>query len=376
MKPYTIHVEAEVLADLQRRLANTRWPPVMPDAGWRYGADIAEVRALCDYWRLEYDWRVHEARLNKIPQFVARVDGVDIRFFHVRAAGKAVMPLLLLHGWPGSAIEFEALIEPLSNPPPGSGAPAFDLVIPCLPGFGFSGKPLETGWSADRIGRAMHTLMTEVLGYSRFGIQGGDWGTIIGTRMACAFPESLNGLHINMPFGYPIEGQGPEVDRFKAFVEAETGYLHIQNTKPDAMTLAQSDSPAGLAAWVLEKFRTWSDCGGDVFSVFSKDTLLTNLMFYWATNSITSATRIYYESARLEPALFCAPPVSVPTGIAVFPKEPYHVVRAWLEPRFNILSWTDMPAGGHFPALEKPALLLEDARQFFQQAAVLARRDR
>jgi pimeloyl-ACP methyl ester carboxylesterase len=373
VKPYTIHVEDLVLDDLKRRLANTRLPVSIPGSGWRYGADALEVQALCDYWRHSYDWRVHEARLNKVPQFVAEIDGVEIHFFHLRARSQSLMPLLLLHGWPGSSVEFEALWGPLSHPQSAHEGPAFDVVVPSMPGFGFSGKPLESGWHADRVARAFNTLMTKVLGYSRFGVQGGDWGTIVGTRMAHVAPEALRGLHINMPFGYPVEGVGGDVDRFNAVMQAETGYLHLQNTKPDALTFAQADSPAGLAAWVLEKFRTWSDCGGDVFSVFSKDTLLTNLMFYWATNSVASAARIYYESAQLDPALFRAPRITVPTGVAAFPKEPYLVPRAWLEPRFNIVLWRDMPKGGHFPALEQPALLLEDIRRFFQSIAAASR---
>jgi epoxide hydrolase len=373
MNPYAIHVDDQVLKDLRRRLTETRWPTAIPGAGWKYGADVADVRTLCDYWHNTYDWRTHEQRLNRIPQFRGEIDAVEIHFFHLRAQGSRRAPLLLLHGWPGSSIEFEAMLAPLTDPGRESAAPAFDVVVPSLPGFGFSGKPLEAGWSADRIASVLHTLMTSVLGYPRFGVQGGDWGTIIGTRMAYAHPGSLIGLHINMPFGYPSQSQGVEVERFNGFVQAETGYLHLQNTKPDALTVAQADSPAGLAAWVLEKFRTWSDCNGDVFSVFSKDVLLTNLMFYWATNSIASATRIYFESAKMDPPLFLAPKITVPTGFAAFPREPFLVPRAWLESRFDIVSWSEMPRGGHFAALEQPALLVEDIRQFFTNPTVLVR---
>jgi epoxide hydrolase len=370
MKAYRIDVPDAVLTDLRRRLDQTRWPEPIPGAGWKYGADTDEVRAFCDYWAHEYDWRTHEARLNRIPQFLVNVDGVDIHFFQVRARSQAVAPLLLLHGWPGSSFEFAELIEPLSDPEHHGGGPAFDLVIPSMPGFGFSGKPREAGWHADRVATAYHELMTRHLGYRRFGVQGGDWGSIVGTRMAHLFPESLRALHINMPTARPPADADPgEARRFATFMQAETGYLHLQSTKPDALTLALADSPAGLAAWILEKFRTWSDCRGDLLSAFSKDTLLTNLMFYWAPNSIASATRIYYESAQLDPPWFLHPRIMVPTGVAAFPKEPYRVPRSWVEPRFNIVWWTDMPAGGHFPALEQPQLLLEDIRKFFTVGA-------
>jgi epoxide hydrolase len=366
LTPYRIDVPDLVLADLRARLAQTRWPGSIPGAGWKYGADAEEVKALCDYWRSGYDWRAQEVRLNRIPQFIAPVDGVDIHLFHVRARQPSAGALLLLHGWPGSICEFAELIEPLTDPERHGGGPAFDVVVPSMPGFGFSGKPTAGGWHADRIAAAFHELMTRELGYRRFGIQGGDWGTIVGTRMAMRFPDSITGLHINMPFAYPLDPNTEEAKAFGAMMQAETGYLHLQNTKPDALTFAQADSPAGLAAWVLEKFRTWSDCGGQLLRAFSRDVLITNLMFYWAPNSIASAARIYYESAGIQPPNFLHPRIAVPTGIAAFPKEPYLVPRAWLEPRFNIVSWTNMPAGGHFAALEQPRLLLEDIRKFFR----------
>jgi microsomal epoxide hydrolase len=272
---------------------------------------------------------------------------------------------LLLHGWPVSIFEFVELIDPLTDPESHGGDPAFDVVIPLMPGFGFSGKPKVAGWHADRVAGAFHALMNDRLGYPRYGVHGGDWGTIVGSRLACAYPSSLIGLHINMPFAYPPDTNDPAVSRFNASMLPETGYLHVQNTKPDALTIAQTDSPAGLAAWILEKFRTWSNCRGDVFGTFSKDSLLTNLMFYWAPNSVASAARCYYESAALDPPLFLHPRVTVPTGIAAFPKEPYLVPREWLEPRFNIVSWSNMPRGGHFAALEQPHLLVEDIRRFF-----------
>jgi epoxide hydrolase len=207
--------------------------------------------------------------------------------------------------------------------------------------------------------------MTQTLGYRRFGVQGGDWGTIVGTRLAMAHPEAVTGLHINMPFAYPPDPSDPLSPQFARLMQRETGYLHVQNTKPDALTVAQSDSPAGLVAWILEKFRTWSDCDGKVLEAFGKDVLLTNIMFYWAPNSTSSAARVYFESSTVDPPLFLHPKISVPTGVAAFPREIYRVPRAWLEPRFNIISWTEMEQGGHFPALEQPQLLINDIRRFF-----------
>ncbi len=324
------------------------------------------TRALCEHWAKGYDWRAREERLNRIPQFVAEVDGVDIHFLHVKSRIPGAKPLLMLHGWPGSVIEFEDLIGPLTDPAAhGLAGPTFELVVPSIPGFGFSGKPREPGWGADRTAAAFHRLMTDVLGHRRYGLQGGDWGAILGTRLAAAFPDDLVGLHLNMPFCYPPSADDPHLPAFNAMVQAETGYLQVHNTKPDALTLAHADSPAGLAAWILEKFHAWSDCDGDLDRTFGRDRLITNLMVYWATNSAPSATRLYFEGAHDTPPLFHHARIQTPTGMAVFPKEPYRVPRHWLEPKFNIVSWTEMPRGGHFAALEQPALLIQDIQHFF-----------
>src|SRR5712675_1941913 len=224
MRPYRLNVPEEVLVDLKERLSRTRWPENIPDSGWKYGADLDEVRQLCDHWRTRYDWRAQEARINKWPQFEVNVDGIDIHFIHVRSSRSNAVPLLLLHGWPGSIVEFFELIEPLSDPSCDTGAPAFDLVIPSMPGFGFSGKPTTSGWDADRIAMTFIKLMREHLAYSRFGIQGGDWGTIVGTRICCALPEAIIGLHINLPFAYPpenLDNTSPPVAAFNDLMYAE-----------------------------------------------------------------------------------------------------------------------------------------------------------
>ncbi|MFN0185720.1 MAG: alpha/beta fold hydrolase, partial [Aquabacterium sp.] len=262
------------------------------------------------------------------------------------------------------------LVGPLTDPAAhgGDAADAFDIVVPSLPGFGWSGQPREPGWGITRIAAAFDTLMSRELGYARYGVQGGDWGGITAARMGSAHADHVAALHLNFVIGQPPATMTDEDRAYAkervAFRERETGYSHIQNTRPDSLTVAQSDSPAGLAAWVGEKFRVWSDCAGVVESVISRDTLLTNLMFYWAPNSTASAARIYREAGR-DPADFRYPRVEVPTGVAVFPAEPWRAPRHWVEPRFNLQHWTEMPRGGHFAALEQPALLLQDMRTFF-----------
>ena len=369
-RPFAIAVPDAVLKDLRERLARTRWPDAIPDTGWDYGADLGYVQELCDYWRRDYDWRRYEAAINAQPQFLCEVDGVDIHFWHVRGEGPDAQPLLLTHGWPGSMFEFLDLIGPLTNPAAhgGDAADAFDVVIPSIPGFGWSGKPRERGWGPGRIAAAFDRLMTEELGYTRYGAQGGDWGSIISSRLGAAHTEHLSGVHLNFTFGAPPAEPGEaDLEAFavrQAFQGRETGYSNVQGTKPQSLGIAQADSAAGIAAWIVEKFRTWGDCNGDVESRFSKDTLLTNIMFYWAPNSIASAARIYYE-ARNEGA-FGGGRVEAPTGIACFPGEPWNSPRHWVEPGYNVKRWTDMPSGGHFAALEEPEALTEDIRAFFR----------
>ena len=370
-RPFRIDVPQPVIDDLHQRLAATRWPAQIPGAGWDYGADVSYIRDLCDYWRTGYDWRAEEAALNKHAGFMCEVDGVGLHFWHVKGNGPRPLPLVLIHGWPGSIVEFRDLVTPLANPASSGGDPAdaFDVIVPSLPGFGFSGQPRERGWGISRIAAALDTLMHRELGYARYAVQGGDWGGIISAKMASAYPERVVGAHLNFviagPPGQPTEEDKALLDARNRFQASETGYSNVQGTKPDSLTVGQSDSPAGLAAWVVEKFRTWSDCGGNVESAFSRDLLLTNLMLYWLPGGVASAARIYYE-ARQDPAGFAYPRVEVPTGVAVFPGEPWRVPRRWAEARFNVTHWTEMPRGGHFAALEQPGLLIDDLRAFFR----------
>lgn len=371
IRPFRIDVPDAVLADLRERLARTRWPGGIPGSGWRQGADLDYLRALCAYWRDGYDWRAQESRLNRWPQFLATVDGLELHFIHVRGRGPAPQPLLLLHGWPGSMVEFLDLLGPLTDPDAhgAPGAPSFDVVVPSLPGFGFGGQPRETGWGANRMARALSALMTGVLGYPRYAIQGGDWGTILGRRMARNHAAQVAALHVNMAYAPPPPGTPPDPAAAARAFDL-TGYLHLQNTRADTLTTGLADSPLGLAAWMVEKFRSWSDCAGDVERAIPRDTLLTNLMFYWAPNSVASATRIYFETAAENDDIWAPPRVTVPTAVAAFPKEPYLAPRAWVERLYDVRRWTDMPRGGHFAALEAPDLLLQDVRAFLREFPV------
>ena len=366
-RPFRIDVSQAVLTDLHHRLDATRFPEPLPGAPWERGADVSYVRELCAYWRHQYDWRRHEAELNRYPQFLCEVDGIDVHFWHVRGKGPSPLPLLLTHGWPGSIHDFHHLIGPLTDPAAhgGDAEDAFDVVIPALPGYGFSGKPREPGWSATRVAAAFDRLMAEHLGYVRYGAQGGDWGGIVSTMLGVNHPEHLVGLHLNMAFAGPPPGEEQSElaraygQKVAALMATESGYFQVQSTKPMSLAIAHSDSPAGLAAWIVEKFQTWSD-------VRSKDWLLTNLMFYWVTNSAASAANLYYETHGMG-RLDQISPVRVPTAVAVFPKELPMPPRRWLEARYNLRRYTEMARGSHFAAVDAPELLLEDVRAFFRE---------
>ena len=372
-RPFEIDVPDAVLDDLAERLDRTRWPPAIEGSGWDLGVDLGYLRELCAYWRDGYDWRREEARLNGLPGFLCEVDGVDLHFWHVRGTGPSPLPLLLAHGWPGSIVEFRDLVGPLTDPAAHGGDPAdaFDVVVPALPGFGFGGAPREPGWGVSRIAAAFDALMHRELGYERYAVQGGDWGGIIAARLGASFPERVAGIHVNFVVAPAPGAPGPEdaeaVARLRHWRRFEAAYQQVQATKPDTLTVAQSDSPAGLAAWIVEKFRRWSDCGDDVERAFDRDTLLTNLMLYWAPNATASAARIYLESARDPEGVARRPPVGVPVGYAAFPHEILRPPRHWVEPHYAIARWTDMPRGGHFAALEQPELLLDDVRAFFRE---------
>lgn len=373
---FRVAVPDEVLEDLSDRLARTRWPDQLPGTGWEYGTDLDYLRALCEYWRDGYDWRTAEKRFNSWDQGRAEIDGQPIHFIHARSANSDALPLLVMHGWPGSVAELVKVIDPLRDPE-GHGAEAadaFHVVCPSLPGFGFSGPTFDRGWKPSRIARAMVVLMSE-LGYERFGIQGGDWGATTGNYVALAEPERIVGLHLNMVAAGPPEGAdgselSPEEQEWvaasAAFFTQESGYLQMQGTRPQTVAYCLNDSPAGLAAWQVEKFRAWTDCDGDVERSITRDELLTNITLYWVTETAGSAARIYYEAMHGGEFQPLPAKITVPTGCAIFPKETVRAPRAWAEQAWNVRRWTVMPHGGHFPALEEPELLVDDVRAFFR----------
>jgi pimeloyl-ACP methyl ester carboxylesterase len=380
IRPFAIHVPEAVLADLKARLARPRFPEPLQGDGWTYGTDIAYLKPLVAYWRDRFDWRAQERALNRFEQFTTNIDGLNIHFIHRRSKEPHAFPLLITHGWPGSFVEFTKIIDPLVDPAAhgGRAEDAFDVVIPSIPGFAFSDKPSEPGYDPARIGRVEAALMAR-LGYQRYGAQGGDWGSIISTQIALNDASHVAGLHINMCTGAAPPGADPnaglteaEKDRLRVrqtFQAEETGYQQIQGTKPQTIGVALNDSPIGLAAWIVEKFRTWCDCDGNPEKVFTKDELLTNITLYWVTQTAGSSARIYYESRHAAAAAPVGPTgrrVEAPTACADFPKEIIWSPRRWLELRYNITRWTVMPRGGHFAAFEQPQLLVDDVRTFFR----------
>lgn len=373
--PFTVDVPDAVLVDLHDRLSRTRFPEQIPGAGWDYGTELGYVRDLVTYWNESYDWRKQEARLNSFEQFVTEIDGQRVHFLHVRSPESDALPLVMTHGWPGSVVEFLDIIGPLVNPRGYGGDPedAFHVVCPSIPGYGFSGPTRERGWDPQRVAGAFATLMAG-LGYERYGAQGGDWGSMISTQLALADPEHVAGLHLNMVIALPPEGEDfstltetemAGLTSAADYMENDSGYAKIQGTKPQTIGYLLDDSPAGLAAWIVEKFRTWSDCDGDVERRFTKDTLLTNIMLYWVTTTGHSSGRLYYEATKAGGFVAKGRRVEVPTGAAIFPKEIIRPPRRWAERSYNITRWTEMPSGGHFAALEEPTLLVDDVRSFF-----------
>lgn len=378
IRPFTIEIPEEQIEDLKLRLRRTRWPDTLPGAGWEDGTDPAFLQRLVEHWHTGFDWRAQEARLNRLPQFVAELDGARIHFVHQRGAGPAPFPLVITHGWPGSFIEMERIL-PLLADPGGHGADpadAFDVVVPSLPGFGFSQQPDQPGFGSHRTSDLWLELMTG-LGYARFGAQGGDLGAGVSTWLAHRFPGHVAGLHLNfIPGSYrpPLgDGQPPPsreeqafLDAFSEWGEAEGAYGHMHRTKPQTLAFALADSPAGLAAWVAEKFRAWSDCGGDVLQAFSMDDLLTDISLYWFTGTIGSSMRFYREN-RLQPLHFQAGErILPPLGVAVFPHELPMPPRSWVGRVYDVARWTPMPRGGHFAAMEAPEQLAEEIRAFFR----------
>lgn len=382
VQPFVIHVSDEVLDDLRNRLGRTRWPDQLPGTSWEYGCDMATLRTVCDYWANEFDWRAAEARLNRWPQVITNIDipemdSIRVHALHARSPHPNAMPLCITHGWPGSVAEFMDIIDPLIDPPAygGDAADAFHVVAPSMPGYGFSGPTTQTGVNIRTVAQVNAALMAR-LGYHRYGAQGGDWGAIATAHMGRLDSEHVAGIHVNMPIPRApaqdlMAGVTPDeaaaLGRMATFRDEGTGYQRIQGTKPQTLAYGLNDSPAGLAGWILEKFHAWSDCHGDVLGHFTLDQLCTNLTIYWATATINSSTRLYFESMRLGGLAVIDGRVEVPTGIAIFPAEMIRPPRAWCEQVYNVQQWTVMPAGGHFAAMEEPQLLVHDIRTFFRR---------
>jgi pimeloyl-ACP methyl ester carboxylesterase len=376
VRPFKIDIPGQTLDDLRRRLENTRWPDEVEEAGWEYGTNLDYLKEFVDYWRRVFDWREQEAALNRLPHFRADVDGVGLHFIHARGKGKFSLPLILTHGYPDSFVRFLRVIPMLTDPERygGDAEDSLDVIIPSLPGYGFSDRPRRHGMNVTRIAALFHKLMTEQLGYRRFAAQGGDWGSGVTRQLALDFPESLVGIHLtDVPAWMYVNDPPPDLSEAERsyLVEVqnwgveEGGYAMSQSTRPQSLAYAMNDSPAGLAAWIVEKFRAWSDCGGDLESRFRKDELLTNLTIYWATETANSAFRIYYESQR-NPSSNARERVRTPTAVAIFPKDLAPAPPEFAERLCNLQRWTVMPRGGHFAAWEEPELFVEDVRAFFR----------
>ncbi|MEM9038926.1 MAG: epoxide hydrolase [Actinomycetota bacterium] len=377
IRPFTIEVPDAVLDDLRARLANTRWPEAEPVDDWTQGTPLDWVRAVCDHWADGYDWRARESALNRFDHFVTEIGvgglaGLDVHFVHQRSPHDEAMPLLLSHGWPGSIVEFHKVIEPLTDPTKfgGDASDAFHVVAPSLPGFGFSGKPTQTGWGVERIAEAFAEVMAR-LGYDRYVAQGGDWGSAITHQIGGRDPDHCAAIHMTLAMSArpgSLDDPSPEEQRALQaamyYQQWDSGYSKQQSTRPQTVGYGLVDSPAGQAAWVLEKFWAWTDCDGDPLNVLTMDELLDNVMLYWATGAGASSARIYWESFNEREEV----EVTVPVGFASFPKEVVPPVKGWVEPMYpGLCHWAEYEKGGHFAAFEVPDTFVDEVRTYFRQ---------
>ena len=377
IEPFHLAVPEAELDDLRERLARTRWPDRETVDDTSQGPPLARLRALVDHWRNRYDWRRCETMLNGFGQFGTRIDGLDIHFLHVRSPHAGALPLLMTHGWPGSVLEFRDVIGPLTDPVAhgGSAADAFDLVIPSLPGFGFSDQPTTTGWNIDRISDAWIVLMDR-LGHDRWAAQGGDWGAAVTTALGYKAPPGLVGIHLNMVMFQPTDDERAEatpdeqamLDAAQRYDQEISGYFKLQGTRPQSIGFSLADSPAGLAAWVYALFQDASDSDGNPESVFTLDELLDDIMLYWLPNTGASSARLYWEAMR-EMMKGGPPtaPMQTPTGISMFPREQVRLSRRWAERRFaRLVHFNALDAGGHFAAMERPDRFVDEGRTTFR----------
>ncbi len=372
IRPFQIAASDAELDDLRRRLQTTRWPDAETPDDWSQGIPLAYVQELAAYWAEKYDWRAREAALNRFDQFQTEIGGLDVHFVHVRSPYENALPLVITHGWPGSIVEFHKVIEPLTNPTAhgGDAADAFHVVCPSLPGYGFSGKPSETGWSVGKIAETWAELMPR-LGYDRYCAQGGDWGAMVTTMIGLQDPTNCMGIHLNMPIVAPDpETMGELTEREQAalagmqhYQQWDSGYSKQQSTRPQTLGYGLVDSPVGQMAWIVEKFWSWMDCDGHPENVLTRDELLDNVMLYWLPATGASSARLYWESfnsANMDP-------ITIPVGCSIFPKEIFRTSRRWAEKRFaNLIHWNEPEKGGHFAAFEQPETFVDEIRTCFR----------
>ncbi|MFQ3894821.1 epoxide hydrolase family protein [Sphingobium sp. R-7] len=373
IRPFVLSVDEDVLADLRSRLERTRWQEAETVTDWSQGARLSTVKSLCDYWREGYDWRRCEAQLNSWGQYKTELDGLAIHFLHIRSAEPDALPMLMTHGWPGSIIEFNKVIGPLVDPAAHGGDPrdAFHLVIPSLPGYGFSDKPSSSGWGVERIARNWPKLMQR-LGYDRYVAQGGDWGAAVTNQIGVDRPDGCIAIHLNIPIVFPTPEQMRDMTPSEAAaikdrecLEATgTGYIGIQSTRPQTLGYGLTDSPAGQAAWIYEKLHFWTDHDGAVESLLTMDEMLDNIMLYWLPGAGGSSARLYWESIATS---FQTRRMDLPVGVSIFPKELFRSSRRWVEEAYsNLFYWNELDRGGHFAAFEQPLLFVEELRRCFR----------
>jgi len=380
--PFTISIPQATIDDLRERLARTRWTSQAKGLEWNYGTDLGYLRDLTDYWQGQYDWRKQEDALNQFHHHKVEIDGIGIHFIHERGKTANSFPLILTHGYPDSFYRFAKIIPMLVDPQSfgGRAEDAFDVVVPDLPGYGFSDKP-TTGGTLFQVNGLWAHLMTKALGYQKFGAHGGDWGSTVTEQLARSHSDSVVAIHLtDVPFGHlfqkpddPTSDEKKFFEKSEEWVQKEGAYALIQSTKPQSLAAGLNDSPVGLAAWLVEKYRTWSDCGGQIESRFTKDELLNHIMIYWVTESIGSSFLPYYDYANASALTWTKESIKkfvgsaeVPAAFSLFPRDISHPPRQWAERFFNVQRWTKMPQGGHFAAMEEPALLAEDIRAFFR----------
>jgi pimeloyl-ACP methyl ester carboxylesterase len=373
IKPFHLHVPDAQLDDLKRRLAAVRWPEDVTAPGWTQGVPLAAAKALCEHWLNRYDWRRCEAQLNAFGQFHTEIDGLNIHFLHIRSRHEDALPLLLTHGWPGSVVEFLKVVQPLTDPLShgGQAKDAFHLVIPSLPGYGFSDRPAATGWGVERIASAWIELMAR-LGYTRYVAQGGDWGSAVTSAIAKAAPAGLAAIHLNFVLALPCaedmasltEAEQKALGDMARFTEKGSGYSAVQSTRPQTLGYALTDSPVGQAMWIYEKLAEWTENAGDPGTALSFDDMLDNIMLYWLPGTAASSARLYWESF----SSFSAPSLDLPVACSVFPGELLRPSRRWAEHKYSkLIHWGEPAAGGHFAAFEQPELFVDEMRQAFRQ---------